>query len=146
MKNKAEEQNAEKLCRDVEIHIHDLAMPDGKLQIVFTEKPDFTLEGKFNKEYPNFTNPTMIELFFVEIEESVKCKFEPLESENVKNAIESCPVEAISFVETDDNEKCENENCKCEDCKCEECDCDNCDDDCDCECCHCGENGENEKK
>ena len=43
-------QNAEKLCREIEAHIHDLAMPDGKLQIVFTEKPDFTLEGKDQME------------------------------------------------------------------------------------------------
>ena len=44
------EQNAEKLCRDVETHIHDLAMPDGKLQIAFTEKPDFSIEGKDQME------------------------------------------------------------------------------------------------
>lgn len=43
-------ENAEKLCREVEIHIHDLAMPDGKLQIAFTEKPDFTPEGKDQME------------------------------------------------------------------------------------------------
>ena len=43
-------QNAEKLCREVETHIHDLAIPDGKLQIVFTEKPDFTIEGKDQME------------------------------------------------------------------------------------------------
>ena len=43
-------QNAEKLCREVETHIHDLAMPDGKLQIAFTEKADFTIEGKDQME------------------------------------------------------------------------------------------------
>ena len=43
-------QNAGKLCREVELHIHDLAMPDGKLQIAFTEKPDFTPEGKDQME------------------------------------------------------------------------------------------------
>ena len=43
-------QNAEKLCRDVETHIHDLAMPDGKLQMAFTEKPDFSIEGKDQME------------------------------------------------------------------------------------------------
>ena len=43
-------KNAEKLCREVETHIHDLAMPDGKLQIAFTEKPDFTIEGKDQME------------------------------------------------------------------------------------------------
>ena len=43
-------QNAEKLCREVETNIHDLAMQDGKLQIAFTEKPDFTPEGKDQME------------------------------------------------------------------------------------------------
>ena len=43
-------QNAEKLCREVETHIHDLAMPDGKLQITFAEKPDFTPDGKDQME------------------------------------------------------------------------------------------------
>ena len=43
-------QNAEKLCREVETHIHDLAMPDGKLEITFAEKPDFTPEGKDQME------------------------------------------------------------------------------------------------
>jgi len=43
-------QNAEKLCREVETHIRDLAMPDGKLQIVFTEKQEFTPEGKDQME------------------------------------------------------------------------------------------------
>lgn len=44
------QENAEKLCREVETHIHDLAMPDGRLQIVFTEKPDFTVDGKDQME------------------------------------------------------------------------------------------------
>ena len=43
-------QNADKLCRSVETHIKDLAMPDGKLQIQFTEQPDFTPEGKDKME------------------------------------------------------------------------------------------------
>ena len=43
-------QNADKLCRSVETHIKDLAMPDGKLQIRFTEQPDFTPEGKDKME------------------------------------------------------------------------------------------------
>ena len=43
-------QNAEKLCKEVEKHIKDLAMPDGKLQIQFTERPDFTPEGKDKME------------------------------------------------------------------------------------------------
>lgn len=42
--------NAEKLCKEVEAHIHDLAMPDGKLQIAFSEKPDFTSYGKDQME------------------------------------------------------------------------------------------------
>jgi len=43
-------QNAEKLCKEVERHIKDLAMPDGKLQIQFTERQDFTPEGKDKME------------------------------------------------------------------------------------------------
>lgn len=43
-------QNAEKLCKEVEKHIKDLAMPDGKLQIQFTERQDFTPEGKDKME------------------------------------------------------------------------------------------------
>lgn len=43
-------QNAEKLCKEVETHIRDLAMPDGKLQIQFTERTDFTPEGKDKME------------------------------------------------------------------------------------------------
>jgi DNA repair protein RecN (Recombination protein N) len=43
-------QNAEKLCKEVEKHIKDLAMPDGKLQIQFTERHDFTPEGKDKME------------------------------------------------------------------------------------------------
>ena len=43
-------QNADKLCKEIEAHIRDLAMPDGKLQIRFTEQPDFTPEGKDKME------------------------------------------------------------------------------------------------
>ena len=43
-------QNADKLCKEIEAHIRDLAMPDGKLQIQFTEQPDFTPEGKDKME------------------------------------------------------------------------------------------------
>ena len=43
-------QNADKLCKEIEAHIRDLAMPDGKLQIQFTERPDFTPEGKDKME------------------------------------------------------------------------------------------------
>ena len=42
--------NAAKLCKEVEMHIKDLAMPDGKLQIRFTERQDFTPEGKDKME------------------------------------------------------------------------------------------------
>lgn len=53
---------------------------------------------------------------------------ENLESENLKNAIESCPTTAISITESDDA-------CECEHCDCgEDCDCE-----CDCEECHCTE-------
>lgn len=48
---------------------------------------------------------------------------ENIESENVKNAIDSCPVGAIKY------SNCENENCECDDCKCE-----HCGDDCECGC------------
>ena len=43
-------QNGSKLCKEVEKHIKDLAMPDGRLQIQFTERPDFTPEGKDKME------------------------------------------------------------------------------------------------
>ena len=43
-------QNAEKLCKEVEKHIKDLAMTDGKLQIRFTERQGFTPEGKDKME------------------------------------------------------------------------------------------------
>ena len=48
---------------------------------------------------------------------------ENLESEDLKNAIESCPVGAIKI------SNCDNENCECEDCKCE-----HCGEDCECGC------------
>lgn len=54
---------------------------------------------------------------------------ENLESENLKNAIESCPTTAISI--TEGEETCECEHCDCgDDCDCGE-DCE-----CDCEECH----------
>ena len=43
-------QNGSKLCKEVEKHIKDLAMPDGRLQIQFTERSDFTPEGKDKME------------------------------------------------------------------------------------------------
>lgn len=39
-------RNAEKLCIEVERHIHDLAMPDGKFQIIFSETKDFMEDGR----------------------------------------------------------------------------------------------------
>ena len=67
---------------------------------------------------------------------------ENLESENLINAIESCPTSAIEKIEETENIEnteditCDNEECDCADCNCENCDCnDECDcDDCDCEC------------
>lgn len=55
---------------------------------------------------------------------------ENIETEEVKNAIASCPTNAISYVEC----ACENENCHCENCTCEDCDCDS--HECHCENCH----------
>jgi len=64
---------------------------------------------------------------------------ENIENDETKNAVASCPTNAISYIEDD---KCECDNCSCENCECdnEECHCDNCN--CDnCECsedeCHC---------
>lgn len=55
---------------------------------------------------------------------------ENLESENLLNAVESCPTCAIEIKETDNseitNEQEENsdtEECDCEECHCEHCDC-----------------------
>ena len=79
---------------------------------------------------------------------------EALDSENLTNAIESCPTSAIEKIDEEsmecdnpkchcddctceecdcDDEECDNPNCHCEDCNCEECDCD---DECDCEECN----------
>lgn len=63
---------------------------------------------------------------------------ENLESENLVNAIESCPTSAIEMVEAETTaETCDScENCDCGDeCDCENCECDNseCGDKCDCE-------------
>lgn len=60
---------------------------------------------------------------------------ENLESENLVNAIESCPTSAIEMIEEQDEtaEKevcdscCEKDECNCEEeCECSECDCDEC--------------------
>ena len=53
---------------------------------------------------------------------------ENLESENLQNAISSCPVNAIKIAEEGEN-KCSCEDCHCHDCHCgdeEECSCDDC--------------------
>lgn len=51
-----------------------------------------------------------------------------LESEDLQNAIHSCPVNAIKLADGD--EKCTCDNCHC-DCHCEH------DEECSCEDCHC---------
>lgn len=45
---------------------------------------------------------------------------ENLETEDLKNAIESCPTNAISLEE---NENCNCENCNCNNCECDESEC-----------------------
>lgn len=70
---------------------------------------------------------------------SVAINQENLESEEVKNAIESCPTSAINYIEV--TESCECDNCECVDCNCgEECDCGpscECGEDCNCHNCNC---------
>ena len=80
---------------------------------------------------------------------------ENIESENLTNAIESCPTSAISIVEESCNCGCEgctcdttdDCNCGCEECNCETCDCE-CDeeDECDCNKCNWGCCGCHEEK
>lgn len=53
-----------------------------------------------------------------------------LDTEDLKNAIESCPTNAITL----EKENTENSNCNCESCNCENCDCT--EDECHCEGCH----------
>ena len=53
---------------------------------------------------------------------------ENIETEECQNAMSSCPTNAISYIE-------ENENCHCENCECENCKCN--DNECHCEGCHC---------
>lgn len=49
---------------------------------------------------------------------------ENLKSNNLSNAIESCPVAAISIVDNEDSCNCQEEQeCNCEDCNCENCHC-----------------------
>lgn len=63
------------------------------------------------------------------LSEVISCK--NLETEDLKNAIESCPTNAISF--GDENANCHCENCSCDNCSCDNCDCN--DDECHCEGC-----------
>ena len=44
-------KNAELLCGEVKQHIHDLAMQDGDFQISFTEKEEYTADGKDRMEF-----------------------------------------------------------------------------------------------
>lgn len=85
---------------------------------------------------------------------------ENIESENLTNAIESCPTSAISIVE--ETCECDCNNCTCDttsdcECDCDECNCgcgceENCEccneeecdcNDCNCGCCECHETEEN---
>ena len=65
---------------------------------------------------------------------------ENIDTEECKNAMASCPTNAISYIEKE-NENCHCENCTCEHCECteEECHCEGCgNDNCDCDDeCHC---------
>lgn len=54
---------------------------------------------------------------------------ENIDTEEVRNAMASCPTNAISYVE-------EGHDCHCENCTCENCDCGS-DDECHCDGCHC---------
>lgn len=50
---------------------------------------------------------------------------ENIETDEAKNAISSCPTNAISYVS--DNDNCHCENCTCTDCHCEgDCHCNDC--------------------
>ena len=56
---------------------------------------------------------------------------ENIESEDVQNAISSCPTSAIGYAEKEEgcqNPKCHCENCTCDDCHCDEgeCHCEGC--------------------
>jgi len=58
---------------------------------------------------------------------------ENIDTEETKNAISSCPTNAISYVE--DNES-EDHSCECEECECN-CGCNGDNDECECESCNC---------
>lgn len=44
---------------------------------------------------------------------------ENIETEDVKNAMKSCPTSAISYVEESENNECSCNECHCDDCHCE---------------------------
>ena len=48
-----------------------------------------------------------------------------IDNEETKNAMASCPTNAISYIDN-----CENKDCNCENCTCEKCECDG-------DSCHC---------
>ncbi len=50
---------------------------------------------------------------------------ENTESDNAKNAMSSCPTNAISYVEIKDDENSEDKKCKCDECHCENHECEN---------------------
>lgn len=67
---------------------------------------------------------------------------ENIDTEEARNAMSSCPTNAISYIEGENN--CHCDNCSCENCECtsEECHCDGCENECHCESeedenCHC---------
>ena len=68
---------------------------------------------------------------------------ENIETEEAKNALSSCPTNAISYVEEKNSEtNCNCDNCTCDDCDCDgdECSCPGCGDEnkeCACEHCNC---------
>lgn len=59
---------------------------------------------------------------------------ENIDTDEAKNAVSSCPTNAIGYIDED----CNCENCTCEDCECEdECNCHGDNDECDCTSCNC---------
>ena len=75
----------------------------------------FTLEEM--KAYKNASNDTANNIPVLEVKEEKNIKEDNLETEELNNAIHSCPVNAISISE---EEKCNCDHCECEDCHCEE--------------------------
>lgn len=59
---------------------------------------------------------------------------ENIDTDECKNAIASCPTNAISYVES----ACDNEFCHCDNCTCDNCECTG--DECNCHECHCDNN------